>query len=37
MVFNVYMDDLSVILINSKRDFNFGGKIINHFLYADDM
>ncbi len=26
-----------MIRINSKRGCNFGGKIVNHFLYADDM
>ncbi len=31
------MDNLSEVLINSKRGCNFGGKIVYPFLYADDM
>lgn len=34
--FNVYMDDLSILLSNSKIGCMFNGTRINHLFYADD-
>ena len=31
------MDDVSVIFFKSKHGCNFGGKVVNHLSYADDM
>ena len=35
--FNVYIDDLSIALSNSKYGCTFGGCSVNHLSYADDM
>ena len=35
--FNVYFDDLSIALSNSKYGCTFGGCSVNHLSYADDM
>ena len=35
--FNVYIDDLSIALLNSKYGCTFGGCSVNHLSYADDM
>ncbi len=36
--FNVYIDDLSIALSNSKYGCTFGGCCsVNHLSYADDM
>ena len=37
LLFNVYIDDLSVLLSKSNIGCNFGEKSVNHFSYADDM
>ncbi len=34
--FNVYMEDLSKILIKSKRGCNFGGKIVKYNKYNNN-
>ena len=34
---NVYIDDLSIALSNSKYGCTFGGCSVNHLSYADDM
>ena len=36
-LFNVYMDDLSVILNKFQIGCIYGGTIINHLMYADDL
>ena len=36
-VFNVYIDDLSIALSNSKYGCTFGGCSVNNLSYADDM
>ena len=36
VLFNVYMDDLSVQLNNSCIGCSFNGEVFNHILYADD-
>ncbi len=35
-LFNVYMDDLSKVLIESKLGCMINGVMLNHFMYADD-
>ena len=35
--FNVYIDDLSIALPNSKYGCTFGGCSVNHMSYADDI
>ena len=37
MLFNIYMNDLSVLLNNSNIGGNIGGILVNHLSYADDM
>lgn len=34
--FNLYMDGLSKLLNNSSIGCTFNGKVVNHFMYADD-
>ena len=36
-LFNVYMDDLSVILNKLQIGCIYAGTIINHLMYADDL
>jgi hypothetical protein len=36
VLFNIYMDDLSVCLNNSKIGCSMNGVIANHIMYADD-
>ena len=36
VLFNSYMDDLSVCLNNSQIDCSMSGVISNHIMYADD-
>ena len=36
MQFNVYMDDLSIKLIQSSIGGNIGGHLINHLCCSDD-
>ena len=36
MLFNVYMDDLSYLLMNSHCGCNLNGVSLNHLFYADD-
>ena len=36
-LFNVYMDDISVILNKFQIGCIYGGTIINHLMYADDL
>ena len=37
MLFNVYMDDLSIELNQSGIGGDIGGHLINHLCYADDL
>ena len=37
VLFNVYMDDLSISLNNSEIGGHIGEKTINHLCYADDI
>ena len=37
VLFNVYMDDLSISLNNSGTGGHIGEKAINHLCYADDI
>ena len=37
MLFNIYMNDLSVLLNNSNIGGKIGGILVNHLSYADDM
>ena len=37
VLFNVYMDDLSIALNESKIGGTLGGTLINHLCYADDL
>ena len=37
MLFNVYMDDLSIKLNQSGIGGNIGNHLINHLCYADDL
>ena len=37
MLFNIYMNDLSVLLNNSNTGGTIGGILVNHLSYADDM
>ena len=37
MLFNVYMDDLSIKLNQSGIGGVIGGHLINHLCYADDL
>ena len=37
VLFNVYMDDLSCVLNRSNIGGRFGGGIVNHLGYADDL
>ena len=37
VLFNVYMDDLSCALNRSNIGGRFGGEIVNHLSYADDL
>jgi len=37
VLFNSYMDDLSVCLNNSKIGCSMNGVISNHIMYADDI
>ena len=36
-LFNIYMNDLSVLLNNSNIGDTIGGILVNHISYADDM
>ncbi len=36
ILFNIYMDDLSVVLNNSKLGCRINGTAVNHLMYADD-
>ena len=37
MLFNIYMNDLSVLLNNCNIGGKIGGILVNHLSYADDM
>ena len=37
MLFNIYLNDLSVLLNNSNIGSKIGGILVNHLSYADDM
>ena len=37
LLFNVYMDCLSESFCNTQTGCNFGGVMINHLMYADDL
>ena len=37
MLFNVYIDDLSIKLNQSSIGIDIGGHLINHLCYADDL
>ena len=37
MLFNLYINDLSIRLTNSSIGGTLGGKFVNHMLYADDL
>ena len=37
MLFNIYLNDLSVLLNNSNIGGKIGGILANHLSYADDM
>ena len=37
MLFNIYMNDLSVLLNNSNIGGKIGGILVNDLCYADDM
>ena len=37
MIFNIYMNYLSVLLNNSNIGGKIGGILVNHMSYADDM
>ena len=37
LLFNVYMDELSIRLKSSNKGCNIGGQVINHLMYADDL
>ena len=37
MLFNIYMNDLSVLLNNSNIGGKIEGILVNHLSYADDM
>lgn len=36
-LFNLYMDDLSILLAKSSAGCRLGGVTVNHLVYADDM
>ena len=36
MLFNLYINDLSIRLTNSGIGGTLGGKFVNHMIYADD-
>ena len=36
LLFNLYIDDLSILLAKSNIGCNFGEMSVNHFSYADD-
>ena len=37
MLFNLYINDFSIRLTNSGIGGIFGGKFVNHMIYADDL
>lgn len=37
LLFNIYMDNLSVQLNNCKTECAVGGSVINHLMYVDDL
>ena len=37
LLFNIYMDDLSILLNQSRIGCHVNDSIINHIMYADDM
>ena len=37
ILFNVYMDDLSALLNNTRIGYHLNGESMNHFGFADDM
>ena len=37
MLFNLYINDLSIILTNSGIGGTLGGKFVNHMIYTDDL
>ena len=37
LLFNVYINDLSIRLCQTGIGGSFGGKFVNHMIYADDL
>ena len=37
MLFNLYINDLTIRLTNSGIGGTLGGKFVNHMIYADDL
>ena len=37
LLFNIYIDDLSLTLSKSNIGCRLGGRLINHIVYADDL
>ena len=37
LIFNIYIDDLSLTLSKSNPGCHLGGRCVNHIAYADDL